>query len=1154
MARNSSNKTKSKHARRIPALKSAGKQVKQKQNVKQRSPADDEVVKTKSTQEVNGIPGLNFDDDLEVTYVADTPEVAEVADTPEVVEVENSLWITQRGKKKVIHEDEEEHDEGLLQFSKEDTQDEVEYWNNAIYCFFLEANSPWEILNGFLRRIWSKHSIDKVSFMPNGIVMVRFKEAKDKEEVLNAGHFMFDNKPPIVRAWTAEVELTKENIKDVPAWIRIHDLPLRFWGKCLPAIAGLVGTYQKSDQATMDKTRLGYARVMVKLTVGNKFPSKVRFRDEIGSIVSLPVEYEWKPSFCIKYKGIGHEAANCRKEMKPQKKHVHTLQVWRPVKAAGLIGIPDKSTKISSLVRSSQQIANGQGVSANLVTPEKSYIEARWFSHTKGGRVWLMWKADLYDVHVLKYDAQFVHALVTERCSLAQFYITMVYAFNDGSERRNLWMKLELLHSAITGPWWLLEGQIRVYSRLDRFLINQDWAQQFPNMAPHFHPSGYFDHCPCVVSDNQLAVIRKTNFKYFNMWSKAHSLLTTVQEEWQKCYSGYPMYCVTSKLKALKGRLKELNKECYSDVENSAILAEKEVINIQGKLIQDPLNAELIQEEITGLKSFKELNDARQSYLRQKAKAQWMEDEDANSTYFHGAIKKRCSMNKVTQIEYYNGHNCTTSQSIRDAFLNYYQELLGTSKPTEMVRQQVLNSGKCCTEAHKEILNKPVTNEEIKEAFFKVPIDKSPGPDGYTSGFFKDSWDIVESDICSAIHDFFSTGKRLKQINATTITLIPKCERPTTVKQFRPIACCNLLYKVISKLLCNRLSVVLPDLVSENQGALIEGRSIIENVLICQDIVKMYNRQAVSPRCLFKIDLQKAYDTVEWSFVAQLLDGMGFPSDFSQKVMSCIQTTSYSLNLNGIFFGFFRGKRGLRQGDPISPLIFALCMDYLTRMLQFGNVQSIMLMMRAFSSFSKAYGLFMNISKSEVTGFTEGSMPFRYLEVPIQATRLTKIECNILVEKMVNRIRSLGAKKLSYAGRLVLVNSVLNTLHNYWSGIFLIPKCVVKRIEAVCRNYLWDGSADYHRVPSVGWDKVTLPKEEGGLGIKRTAIWNIASVAKLVDWLYCKADRLWISWVNKVHIKGRNWHDYHPPADVAWSWKNVCKVKELIKAAYVEDQ
>ncbi|XP_074302879.1 uncharacterized protein LOC141637213 [Silene latifolia] len=521
MARNSSSKTKSKHARRMPVLKSAGKHVKQQQNVKQRGPTEDEVVKTKSMQEVNGFPGLQFDDDLEVTDVTDMPEVVEVDTTQDDLEKENSLWITQRGKKKVIHDGEEDTDEGLLQFSKEDTQDE---------------------------------------------------EATDKEAVFNAGHFMFDNKPLIVRAWTAEVELTKGNIKDVPAWIRIHELPLRFWGKCLPAIAGLVGAYQKSDQATMDKTRLGYARVMVELTVGNKFPSKIRFKDENGNIVALGVEYEWKPSICTKCKGIGHEISNCRKDMKPQKKPVQTVQVWRPVKIGGSVSTSNKSTNLNLMV--TQQPVNGESASTSLVTPDKSYREAaegpvtpknnvKWFLHNKGiglfglletkinpnktqsvsasmldgwsvttnasyhkgGRVWLLWKAELFDVFVLQYDAQFVHALLTERCSQEHFYITLVYAFNDVLERRDLWKKLILIHGAVTGPWVVAgdfntvitlierlggntkqsdmdefidclatceltdihttgafykwtnkqEAQTRVYSRLDRFLINQDW-------------------------------------------------------------------------------------------------------------------------------------------------------------------------------------------------------------------------------------------------------------------------------------------------------------------------------------------------------------------------------------------------------------------------------------------------------------------------------------------------------------------------------------------------------------------------------------------------------------------------------------------------------------------------------------------------------
>ncbi|XP_074288622.1 uncharacterized protein LOC141613778 [Silene latifolia] len=128
---------------------------------------------------------------------------------------------------------------------------------------------------------------------------------------------------------------------------------------------------------------------------------------------------------------------------------------------------------------------------------------------------------------------------------------------------------------------------------------------------------------------------------------------------------------------------------------------------------------------------------------------------------------------------------------------------------------------------------------------------------------------------------------------------------------------------------------------------------------------------------------------------------------------------------------------------------------------------------------------------------------------------------------MVNRIRSLGAKKLSYASRIILINSVLNTLYSYWAGIFLIPKAVIKIIEAICRNFLWEGSSYYHRVPLIAWEKVTLPKNEGGLGIKKAETLNVATVAKLVDWIYGKADRL---------------------------WKSICNVKEKMKLAYVHDQ
>ncbi|XP_074305653.1 uncharacterized protein LOC141640873 [Silene latifolia] len=240
------------------------------------------------------MPGLSFEDE----------------ENPDSIQ-----WVTQRSKKQgsrshivVTEENIESDDTDLLQFTPEDVSAEITYWNQAVYCFVLGANPPWEVLQGYVQRIWGKHGIDKISFLPNGIFLVRFKEMKDKKEVLNAGYHMFDNKPLIVKPWQEDIDLLKEEVKVMPAWIQIHGLPLKFWGTCLPSIAGLVGPYVKSDAATANKTRLGFARTMVELKVGQVFPSTVKFRDENGKVVILNVEYEWKPLLCDKCKGLGHEA------------------------------------------------------------------------------------------------------------------------------------------------------------------------------------------------------------------------------------------------------------------------------------------------------------------------------------------------------------------------------------------------------------------------------------------------------------------------------------------------------------------------------------------------------------------------------------------------------------------------------------------------------------------------------------------------------------------------------------------------------------------------------------------------------------------------------------------------------------------------------
>ena len=131
-----------------------------------------------------------------------------------------------------------------------------------------------------------------------------------------------------------------------------------------------------------------------------------------------------------------------------------------------------------------------------------------------------------------------------------------------------------------------------------------------------------------------------------------------------------------------------------------------------------------------------------------------------------------------------------------------------------------------------------VTDCEIKAALFYIEDNKAPGPDCYTSKFYKKAWDIIKEDLCGAIKEFFQTDKLFGELNATLITLIPKMETPQKVSDFRPIACCNVVYKCISKILTNRIKKALSYVVDENQSAFIPGRAITDNILLTQELLK----------------------------------------------------------------------------------------------------------------------------------------------------------------------------------------------------------------------------------------------------------------------------------------------------------------------------
>ncbi|GJS37922.1 putative RNA-directed DNA polymerase, eukaryota, reverse transcriptase zinc-binding domain protein [Tanacetum coccineum] len=489
-----------------------------------------------------------------------------------------------------------------------------------------------------------------------------------------------------------------------------------------------------------------------------------------------------------------------------------------------------------------------------------------------------------------------------------------------------------------------------------------------------------------------------------------------------------------------------------------------------------------------------------------------------------------------------------------------------------------------------------ITNAEIKSAMFDIGDDRAPGPDGFSSAFFKKGWDIVGDDVCKSIRDFFGNGQILREINHTFIALIPKVSIPLRINDYRPISCCNVIYKCISKILTNRIISGIKDVVSDNQSAFIPGRRISDNILITQELMHNYHRKRGPPRCAFKVDIQKAYDTVDWKFLEHILHKFGFNPVMIKWIMACVTSSSFSIGLNGDIHGFFKGKRGLRQGDPLSPYLFTLVMEVLTLMLKKkvrlsnsfryhhkcealeiinvcfaddlfifsrGDVNSATVIMESLDEFKRVSGLVPSIPKStvffcnvgntmknEILGimpFLEGNLPAMYLGVPLISSWLLNRDCKILVEKAKNRIGDWKNKSLSFAGRLQLCKSILSSMQIYWASVLVIPKGIIDDIQQLTRGFLWCNGELKRGKAKVAWDDICLPKIEGGLGLRSLEVFNIALMATHIWNIVSNKESLWVRWIHMYKLKGRTIWDVPVKANMCWGWRKLLQIRELIK-------
>ena len=214
-----------------------------------------------------------------------------------------------------------------------------------------------------------------------------------------------------------------------------------------------------------------------------------------------------------------------------------------------------------------------------------------------------------------------------------------------------------------------------------------------------------------------------------------------------------------------------------------------------------------------------------------------------------------------------------------------------------------------------------------------MPSNKAPGPDGFPVEFYKAAWPVVGKDFIAAVQSFFLYSFMPRSTNATLLSLIPKSPEAERMTDYRHIACCNVVYKVISKILARRLKSTLPSAIELNQCAFVKDRLLLENVLLATKLVKDYHKPGVSTRSAIKLDISKAFDTVQWSFIEDTLRTMGYPDRFVTWIMRCVDTAAFSVSVNGELEGFFSSSRGIRQGCSLSPYFFVIVSNVLFRLL-----------------------------------------------------------------------------------------------------------------------------------------------------------------------------------------------------------------------------
>jgi len=320
---------------------------------------------------------------------------------------------------------------------------------------------------------------------------------------------------------------------------------------------------------------------------------------------------------------------------------------------------------------------------------------------------------------------------------------------------------------------------------------------------------------------------------------------------------------------------------------------------VEDKLLTQPDSPRLNEWMLRLLRHREKLLLFNQKYWGRLHWKEWRVHGDRDSKFFHQRATTRRKKQMILRLKNDCGMWIDNLQDIATKLVSDYKaRFTATNRGHDDLME--VKVPKVITDTDNMELMKLPEIDEVKQALFAIDSNKKSGPDGFGAGFFKHYWLIIKHDFYHCILEFFRHGKLLKQINHTFIALIPNIENAIQTQHFRPISLCNMIYKIISKLLVNRLRPLLHKIILPTQSAFVPGSAIHDNILITHEIMhKFKHTRGKTAWFTLKLDMKKAYDRLEWNFIEICMQRFGFHSKWIRWLMECIKTTSYSVLING---------------------------------------------------------------------------------------------------------------------------------------------------------------------------------------------------------------------------------------------------------------